>query len=120
MTDEQDNPNQPYHDRERLIADAVAAYHDLRLQGEAIDAGEYCRDYPELDPELRAQLRALDEIDMALMPSEAPRATLTPELPERLSGYKILGEIGSCGIGRVLLALAGRAGGKRAATEPPR
>jgi hypothetical protein len=71
MTEEQDNPNEPSRDHERLIADAVAAYHDLRLQGEAINADEYCRDYPELDPELRAQLMALDEIDMALMPRVA-------------------------------------------------
>ncbi len=105
MTEEQDNPDrQPYRDREQLIANAVATYHDLRLQGEAIDPDEYCRDYPELDPELRAQLMALDEIDTVLAPSETLRANQSPELPERLSGHKILGEIGAGGMGRVLLA----------------
>src|SRR5215470_642211 len=112
MTEEQDNPNQPSRDRERLIADAVAAYHDLRIQGEAIDPDEYCRDYPEVDQELRAQLMALDEIDLALMPSEAPSGAGSPELPERLSGHKILGEIGSGGMGRVLLAFDERLGRK--------
>src|SRR5215813_1906057 len=112
MTEDQDNPNQPSRDRERLIADAVAAYHDLRIQGEAIDPDEYCRDYPEIDQELRAQLMALDEIDLALMPNEAPSSTRSPELPERLSGYKILGEIGSGGMGRVLLAFDERLGRK--------
>lgn len=112
MTEEQDSPNQPYHDRERLVADAVAAYHDLRLQEEEIDPDEYCRAYPELDPELRAQLLALDEIDAVLELSEAPRINRAAELPERLSGHKILGEIGAGGMGRVLLALDERLGRK--------
>jgi serine/threonine protein kinase len=99
------NPDlQPYRDREQLIANAVAAYADLRLQGEAIEPDAYCRDNPELDPELREQLLALDEIDTVLMPSEATSVNRAPELPERLSGHKILGEIGAGGMGRVLLA----------------
>jgi serine/threonine protein kinase len=112
MTEEQDIPDQPAIDREQLIANAVAAYHDMLLRGEAIDPDAYCRDYPELDPELRAQLLALDEIDAALEQSEATRGAMAPELPERLSGHKILGVIGAGGMGRVLLAFDEKLGRK--------
>src|SRR5215475_13640540 len=99
MTEEQDKTDQSFRDRERLIADVVATYHDLRLQGEAVDPDAYCRDYPELGSELRAQLSALDEIDTILEPSETPRAAGAMEpLPERLSGHKILGVIGAGGM----------------------
>jgi serine/threonine protein kinase len=91
-------------EREQLIANAVAAYHDLLLQGETIDPDAYCRAYPELDPELREQLLAFDEIETALTLGETSHAAMTPGLPERLSGYKILGVIGAGGMGRVLLA----------------
>jgi serine/threonine protein kinase len=91
-------------DREQLIANAVAAYHDLLLQGETVDPDAYCRDYPELEPELREQLLALDEIDTELTRGETPGGAMAPELPERLSGHRILGVIGAGGMGRVLLA----------------
>ncbi|MBO0862625.1 MAG: serine/threonine protein kinase [Chloracidobacterium sp.] len=104
MTEEQGKTDQSSRDREQLLADVIAEYHDLRLQGEAIDPDAYCRDYPELDPELREQLLALDEIDTMLALSETPRAAGAMEqLPERLSGHKILGVIGAGGMGRVLL-----------------
>jgi serine/threonine-protein kinase len=98
-------------EREQLIANAVAAYHDLLLQGEAIDPGVYCRDYPELDPELRAQLLALSEIDTVLE-QRTPRGKRAPDLPERLSGHKILGMIGAGGMGRVFLAFDEKLGRK--------
>src|SRR5215813_388786 len=105
MIEEQDNPDhQPDNDHEQLIANAVAAYADQRLRGEAVDPDAYGRDYPELDPELREQLLALDEIDTVLGPIEATYVNQAPELPERLSGHKILSEIGAGGMGRVLLA----------------
>jgi len=46
--------------------------------------------------ELELELAALDEIDRVLDPP--------PPIPERLSGHRILGEIGAGGMGRVLLA----------------
>jgi len=105
MKEELDNSDcQPDRDREQLIANAVAAYADLRLRGETVDPDAYGRDYPELDPELREQLLALDEIDTVLGPIEATCVNQAPELPERLSGHKILSEIGAGGMGRVLLA----------------
>jgi hypothetical protein len=47
-------------------------------------------------PELAGELDALAEIDRAIEPDLA--------LPERLSGHKILAEIGAGGMGQVLLA----------------
>src|SRR5262245_19971445 len=113
LDDSPANPIIPPHiDREQLIANAVIAYHDLLVQGETIDPDAYCRDYPELDPELREQLLALDEIETALLPGETPHETMAPELPERPSGYKILGLIGAGGMGRVLLAFDEKLGRK--------
>jgi serine/threonine protein kinase len=102
----------PDIDREQLIANAVAAYHDLLLQGETIDPDAYCIDYPELSPELRAQLLALDEIETVLWQSETSRCERAPEPPDRLSGHKILGVIGAGGMGRVLLAFDEKLGRK--------
>jgi len=110
-----DSGRRSHDNREQLIANAVAAYVDLQLRGEAVDTDAYCRAYPELDPELRAQILALDELDTVLLPSRSPRVSNSlqgAELPERLSGHKILSEIGRGGMGRVLLALDERLGRK--------
>lgn len=76
MTDEE---------REQQLANALADALDRRTPGETPHA------------ELAAEWAALGEIDRVLSDGHAP-------LPERLSGHKIAGEIGSGGMGRVLLA----------------
>ncbi len=69
-------------DSEQRLADALADHLDRRG--------------PTL-PELAPELGALAEIDRLLDPAAA--------LPERLSGHRILAEIGTGGMGRVLLAM---------------
>ncbi len=74
--------------RERQLAEALADLLD----------GKARRDHATLTqfPELAGELDALAEIDRAIAPDA--------ELPERLSGHKVLAEIGTGGMGRVLLA----------------
>ena len=76
-------------DRERLLAQAFADLLDQKARDPRAGAAT-------LHPELAEDLDALAEIDRALDPAA---------LPERLSGHKIAGEIGSGGMGRVLLAM---------------
>src|ERR1019366_3537617 len=68
-------------ERELRLAQSFAEILDGRASGEDV-------------PELTAELATLAEIDRALNPAA---------LPERLSGHKIVAEIGSGGMGRVLL-----------------
>jgi serine/threonine protein kinase len=70
-------------DREQHLAESLADFLDGRARREDI-------------PDLAAELSALAEIDLAVDPAT---------LPERLSGHKIVAEIGSGGMGRVLLAM---------------
>ncbi len=72
--------------RERLLAEPLADHLDRRQPTTST-----------LIPELAPELAALAEIDRVLDPPSA--------LPERLSGHRIVAEIGSGGMGRVLLAI---------------
>jgi serine/threonine protein kinase len=76
------------NDREKQLAEALANLMDRK---QSSDEGATL-----LFPELAGELDALAEIDRAIEPEAA--------LPARLSGYRILSEIGSGGMGRVLLA----------------
>ncbi len=75
-------------EREQRLAEALADVLDVR-----VTPGKTTELFPELNPELAA----LAEIDRVLDPPLP--------LPDRLSGHKIVGEIGSGGMGRVLLAM---------------
>lgn len=92
-------------DRERLVAEAVARFVDQQARGEPVNIGEFCRLHPDLADELRGLLETLTEIDRISEVEEPPAEEETKgDLPERLSGHKIIGEVGSGGMGRVLLA----------------
>ena len=73
-------------DREQSLAEALA---------DVLDGGAAASTTPP--PELAGELAALAEIDRVLEPA--------PPLPDRLSGHKIIDEIGAGGMGRVLLAM---------------
>ena len=73
-------------DREQSLAEALADLMDGNAKRSTAHPSE-----------LDTELAALDEIDRVLEPA--------PPLPERLSGHQIIDEIGSGGMGRVLLAM---------------
>ena len=99
--------------RERDLAAALAAYVDRSSREEEVDIDEFCKRIPELAKELRPLLESLKEMDgpNSSFPIERAREA-TEELPDKLSGHKILGEIGAGGMGRVLLGLDERLGRK--------
>lgn len=99
--------------KERAIAEALAAYVDRLSREEAVDIDAFCKATPGLEKELRPLLESLNE--MAGPSSSFPPglAQETGErLPDTLSGHKILGEIGVGGMGRVLLGFDERLGRK--------
>jgi len=97
--------------KERDLAEALAAYVDRLSHEEEVDIDEFCKGTPELAKELRPLLESLKEMDG---PNSSfltePASETTEELPDKLSGHKILGEIGAGGMGRVLLGLDERLG----------
>ncbi|MGH9762623.1 MAG: hypothetical protein ACREAC_17520, partial [Blastocatellia bacterium] len=97
--------------REQQIAVAIADYLDRQTREDEIDLQAFCRAHPDLMPDLQEQIDTLVGIDRALYSASSLLAnrpvndTAANHFPERLSGHKVLGEIGSGGMGRVLLAL---------------
>jgi serine/threonine protein kinase len=85
---------------EEKVAEALAAFLDRQAREETASADELLRQFPEL----AGDIETLAEIDRIVAPS--------PSLPETLSGLRVLGEIGSGGMGRVLMAEDERLGRK--------
>src|SRR6267143_1493949 len=91
-------------ERERAVAEALAAYVDRVSREETVDIDAFCKTWPGLENELRPLLESLNEMDETpFSKSSALESKEGEQLPERLSGHKIVGEIGAGGMGRVLL-----------------
>ena len=60
--EESANPSE----REQLIANALAEYVDQESRGVTVALDEFCGTHPDLEPELRHQIQALDQIDTVL------------------------------------------------------
>ncbi len=104
----------PETTREQRLADALAEFLDLEAREESPGVEEFCRNRPDLLPELKSQLLTLVEIGKTLAPSAGETSAEGEDdpLPGRLSGHRVLGIIGFGGMGRVLLALDERLGRK--------
>jgi len=103
MNDDKASPNREKREggaRESAIAVALAEFLDRTTREEFVDVEAFCRERPGLEEDLRPLLQALSEMD----PETETGSEQQDPLPERLSGHKILGEIGAGGMGRVLLA----------------
>src|SRR6202030_939840 len=91
-------------ERERVVAEALAVDVDRGSREETVDIDAFCKNCPGLENELRPLLESLNEMDEPpFSENSAPGSKEGEQLPERLSGHKILGEIGAGGMGRVLL-----------------
>ncbi len=91
-------------ERERTVAEALASYLDQLTREETVDIEAFCKTCPGLENELRPLLESLNEMDgPPFSEGSAPESEGGEELPERLSGHKILGDIGVGGMGQVLL-----------------
>jgi predicted Ser/Thr protein kinase len=99
--------------RERLLAAAVAEYVDLQAAADSVDADAFCRRHPDLEPDLRAAIQTLASFDLVSGEEPPPdAATVRETMPERLSGHRIISEIGAGGMSRVFLAEDERLGRK--------
>jgi len=118
--DKDPDKEQPDADgREQRVANAVAECLQLMSQGETLDIEGFCRAHADLEPDLRLALETLEGIEGMLHPS-APTSEdgdRKADLPARLSGHRILSEIGSGGMGHVLLAVDERLSRKVAIKE---
>jgi len=106
QTNQEKDPIGSQHaaEREAAIAAALAEFLDRTSREEFVDVDAFCQDYRALEEDLRPLLQALTQMDEPNYPDGEPVSAQQDPLPERLSGHKILGEIGAGGMGRVLLA----------------
>ena len=88
------------HAHEEELAAALAEFLDRQAREENPSIESFLREYPDLACELRPAIEAVAEIDSVV--TLPPQVSLP--LPERLSGHRVLAELGYGGMGRVFLA----------------
>jgi tRNA A-37 threonylcarbamoyl transferase component Bud32 len=104
------NPTNEISERETSLAEALAEYIDLHAELEDVDVHAFCRHHAGIEPDLRAAIDALVSLDE--LGSSSPPGECDFPVPERLSGHKVLHEIGSGGMARVFVAMDEQLGRK--------
>lgn len=103
----------PDSDHEQRLAQVLAEYVDLLSSENPVDIECFCRRYPGLEADLRREIGTLHEMDVLTEFSAVGDVKpASGTVIERLSGHRILSEIGSGGMGRVFLAVDERLGRK--------
>ncbi len=93
--------------RQQRLAEAIAEYSDLEAEGQEVELTGFCQRHADLAPDLRACLEALAPLQRLDQPTEIVESDSAKGY-ETLSGLRILGEIGSGGMGNVFIALDDR------------
>lgn len=108
-----DDTLSPDSDHEQRLAQALADYVDLLSSENPVDIERFCHRHPGLEADLRREIGTLHEMDVLTEAPAVGEAKPSSEtVIERLSGHRILSEIGSGGMGSVFLAVDERLGRK--------